>query len=98
MHHAKKNKKQIIAVGTTVTRALETAYKNHTLTTGSQDSKLYIYPGYEFKCIDMMVTNFHLPKSSLFVLVSTLGGIELMRKAYEEAIKHNYRFYSLMQC
>ena len=90
----KQEKKPIVAVGTTVARALETGRQEGTLKTGMQQSELFISPGYEFKCIDKMITNFHLPKSSLLVLVSSLAGVDLMREAYHEAIKQKYRFYS----
>lgn len=90
----KKNKKPIVAVGTTVARALETGRQSGVLKTGMQQSELFISPGYEFNCVDKMITNFHLPKSSLLVLVSSLAGVDLMREAYQEAIKQKYRFYS----
>ena len=86
----KKEGKRVIAVGTTVVRALETAgfepFKGYT--------DLYIYPGYRFKVVDAMITNFHLPRSSLLVLVSAFAGKEFILKAYEIAVKERYRFYS----
>ena len=92
----KKEGKKIISVGTTSTRALETAYINpDTLLHGSHSSNLFIYPGYSFNFIDGMITNFHLPKSSLFMLVCALSSTSLMKTAYETAINHRYRFYSL---
>ncbi len=85
---AKKNGKRIIAVGTTSTRVLESLPK----TTGY--TNLFIYPGYKFKFVDALITNFHLPKSTLLALVYTFGGTELMKKAYSEAIKNGYKFFS----
>ncbi|MCS7083632.1 MAG: tRNA preQ1(34) S-adenosylmethionine ribosyltransferase-isomerase QueA [Aquificaceae bacterium] len=81
---------RIVAVGTTVVRALETAgFESFFGKTG-----LYIYPGYEFKVVDVLITNFHLPRSSLLFLVSAFAGKELIMKAYNLAIKERYRFYS----
>ncbi|MEN3033594.1 MAG: tRNA preQ1(34) S-adenosylmethionine ribosyltransferase-isomerase QueA [Aquificaceae bacterium] len=81
---------RIIAVGTTVARALETAgFESFIGRTG-----LYIYPGYKFRVVDALITNFHLPRSSLLFLVSAFGGKELIMRAYEIAIKERYRFYS----
>ena len=86
----KEKGKRVIAVGTTVVRALETSpYKPFEGWT-----ELYIYPGYEFKVVDAMITNFHLPKSSLLILVSAFAGREFILKAYQEAILKKYRFYS----
>ena len=92
---ARQNHNRIVAVGTTSVRTLEYATdpKGHlTPTMGNCD--LYIYPGYEFKCVDAMITNFHLPKSTLLMLVSAFTGRENILAAYEEAIKKEYRFYS----
>lgn len=90
---AKKSKNKVIAVGTTSTRVLEHIFlsKNPKLQ-GYTD--IYIYPGYQFKCVDMLVTNFHLPKSSLLLLVSALAGKENILNAYSQAILKGYRFYS----
>ncbi|MBL7081128.1 MAG: tRNA preQ1(34) S-adenosylmethionine ribosyltransferase-isomerase QueA [Candidatus Omnitrophica bacterium] len=88
----KKDKgNRVIAVGTTVSRALETY-----ATLGRQEgyTNLFIYPGYKFKMVDCLVTNFHLPRSSLFLLVCAFAGKDLMMQAYNEAIKKSYRFYS----
>ena len=71
---------------------METLAHNDFKNTGS--TNIFIYPGYKFKFIDGLITNFHLPKSTLLALVYTLGGINLMKKAYKEAILKNYRFYS----
>jgi S-adenosylmethionine:tRNA ribosyltransferase-isomerase len=90
---AKKVGRRIIAVGTTSARVLETVFstKNPQL---KGDTEIFIYPGYEFEAIDGLITNFHLPKSSLLMLVSALTGTELMHKAYQKAIAEKYRFYS----
>lgn len=84
---AKQNGHRVIAVGTTSVRALESD-----LSQGMTD--LFITPGYRFKYVDGLITNFHLPKSTLLVLVSALAGQNLIRQAYREAIEHNYRFFS----
>jgi len=92
---AKKDGRRVIAVGTTVVRALETvAGRNGKVTPGRGKTDLVITPGYSFKVVDAMVTNFHLPKSSLLFLVSAFGGLELMKSAYRWAIEKKYRFYS----
>ena len=88
--HTKNKGKKVIAVGTTVVRALETAIDRPYF--GFTD--LYIKPGFEFKVIDGMITNFHLPKSSLLILVSAFAGREFILKAYNEAVNKRYRFYS----
>jgi len=87
---------RVIAVGTTSVRVLESAAKVHEgkLAAWSGDTDLFIRPGFRFQAIDGLMTNFHLPKSSLLVLVSALCGRELIRKAYEEAIGEEYRFFS----
>ena len=85
---------RVIAVGTTVVRSLETAMQNGSLQAFSGDSKLFIYPGFKFQCIDGMITNFHLPKSSLLMLVSAFSGMQLIKKAYQLAIQQQYRFFS----
>ncbi len=93
----RKTKKQggrIIAVGTTVVRSLETAAQNGQLEDFSGESQLFIYPGYEFKVVDAMVTNFHLPESTLLMLVSAFTGFEAMQQAYQHAIDEQYRFFS----
>ena len=90
---ALRQKRRIVAVGTTVVRTLEfLALRNFVPYKGLCD--LYIYPGFEFKVVSAMITNFHLPKSSLFLLVCAFAGRELMLKAYGEAVKRGYRFYS----
>ncbi len=95
INETKKNGKRVIAVGTTSCRVLETiADRNGMVHTCEEDTKIYIYPGYKFKCIDGLITNFHLPKSTLLMLVSALAGREFILKAYNEAVKEKYRFFS----
>lgn len=95
---AKKEGHRVIAVGTTSTRVLETVFNspNSQLPTLSFSgwTNIFIYPGYKFKCIDGIITNFHLPKSSLLMLVSAFVGKENIDRAYQEAIEQKYRFFS----
>ena len=90
---------RVIAVGTTATRVLESAAdekgKVHPV---SGSTRLYIYPGYRFRRVDALLTNFHLPKSSLFLLVCALAGRDVVAKAYRFAIEHRFRFYSYGDC
>ena len=85
---------RVIAVGTTSLRALEAASQSGTLQAGSADTNLFITPGYTFKTVDRLITNFHLPKSTLLMLVSAFAGYERIRHAYEHAIAEKYRFFS----
>jgi S-adenosylmethionine:tRNA ribosyltransferase-isomerase len=90
---------RVIAVGTTACRTLESSATQHGKVTASQgETSIFIYPGYEFKAVDALVTNFHLPKSSLIMLVSALAGRELILEAYAEAVKEKYRFFSYGDC
>lgn len=99
INRAKKDGKQIIAVGTTTVRTLETAFQKYGCIQPCHDhSELFIYPPYEFKVIDKLITNFHLPKSTLLMLVSALAGKDFIFEAYNEAIKNNYRFFSYGDC
>lgn len=99
LNKAKDEKRRIIAIGTTTTRALESSIgKNGRFASGRQFADLTIIPGYKFGAIDAMLTNFHLPKSSLLVLVSTFGGHELIMDAYRHAVESQYRFYSYGDC
>ena len=91
---AKERGTKIVAVGTTSVRALETAASGDNIAPYTGDTDIFIYPGYQFKLVDALITNFHLPKSTLLMLVSAFAGRELILKAYREAIKRNYRFYS----
>jgi S-adenosylmethionine:tRNA ribosyltransferase-isomerase len=90
IENARLDKKRIVAVGTTSLRALE-SYANG-VKEGNTD--LFIYPGYKFKLVGSLLTNFHLPKTTLFMLVCAFGGENLMKKAYQEAVAQKYRFYS----
>ena len=95
LNQAKKENRKIYAVGTTSTRVLETVihkYNEFRACTGNTD--IFIYPGFEFKAIDGLITNFHLPKSTLLMLVSALSSREFILNAYKEAINNNYRFFS----
>lgn len=96
LNEVKQRGGRIIAVGTTSTRTLETIASRHngTFVAESGWTDIFIYPGYEFQAIDGMVTNFHLPKSTLIMLVSALAGRENVLRAYEEAVKERYRFFS----
>ncbi len=86
---------RIVAVGTTSLRALETAASSGgAILPYSGDTDIFITPGYKFKAVDVLLTNFHLPRSTLFMLVSAFCGLDVMRDAYAEAIRENYRFYS----
>ena len=92
---AKASGRKIIAVGTTTTRALESsAQQTGLVQPGPNQSDLFIYPGYEFRVIDGLITNFHLPRSTLLLLVSALAGRERILHAYAEAVQQRYRFYS----
>lgn len=95
INETKKNGGRVIAVGTTSTRTLESVTdENGVVHEGSGWTKIFIYPGYKFKAIDCLITNFHLPESTLIMLVSALAGKENVFKAYEIAVKEKYRFFS----
>ena len=96
INQAKKEGRKIIAVGTTSCRVLETIAdeKTGTVKPIEGDTQIFIYPGYKFKCIDGLITNFHLPQSTLLMLVSALAGKDYILKAYNEAVKEKYRFFS----
>jgi S-adenosylmethionine:tRNA ribosyltransferase-isomerase len=85
---------RVVAVGTTTLRTLETAALDGELKAGSGESELFVTPGFNFNVVDVLLTNFHLPKSTLLMLVSAFGGLENIRAAYRHAIEHNYRFFS----
>jgi S-adenosylmethionine:tRNA ribosyltransferase-isomerase len=86
--------RRVIAVGTTSLRALESAAVNDELQPGARDTRLFITPGYVFRAVDALVTNFHLPKSTLLMLVSAFAGVDNIRRAYAYAIANRYRFFS----
>ena len=96
INETKKAGGRVIAVGTTSCRVLETIASEETglVEATEGDTGIYIYPGYKFKCIDGLITNFHLPKSTLLMLVSALAGREFVLDAYNEAVKEKYRFFS----
>ena len=96
INKAKQEKRRVIAVGTTSCRVLESIADEKTgmVKQIEDDTEIFIYPGYKFKCIDGLITNFHLPQSTLLMLVSALAGKEFIMKAYKEAVKEKYRFFS----
>lgn len=95
INYAKKQGKRVIAVGTTSCRVLETIADEKGLVKETEgDTKIFIYPGYHFRCLDALITNFHLPQSTLLMLVSALAGRKYILKAYEEAVKEKYKFFS----
>jgi len=91
---AKERGGRVIAVGTTCVRCLETASKNGTVAPFGGDTDIFIYPGFTFNCVDAFITNFHLPKSTLLMLVCAFAGYENVMHAYQEAIRMQYRFFS----
>ncbi|MCX7216149.1 MAG: tRNA preQ1(34) S-adenosylmethionine ribosyltransferase-isomerase QueA [Burkholderiales bacterium] len=91
---AKRGGRKVIAVGTTSMRALESASQTGELVAGSSDTQLFVTPGYQFKTVDRLITNFHLPKSTLMLLVSAFAGVDRIRHAYSYAIAQRYRFFS----
>ena len=97
INEAKREGRRIISVGTTAARLLENVFEKqdgYPIREGSGWADIFITPGYEFKILDGLITNFHLPKSTLLMLTSALAGRDLMLKAYREAVDHEYRFYS----
>ena len=95
INNARKNGGRIIAVGTTSCRVLESISDENGIVHETEgDTSIFIYPGYKFKCIDCLITNFHLPESTLIMLVSALAGKDYIMKAYEEAVKGKYKFFS----
>jgi len=95
VNRAKANGGRVIAVGTTSCRALEScADASGGLSAYSGFTDIFIYPGYDFKCMDGLITNFHLPESTLIMLVSAFAGRENIIRAYNEAIRERYRFFS----
>ncbi|NOQ88841.1 MAG: tRNA preQ1(34) S-adenosylmethionine ribosyltransferase-isomerase QueA, partial [Gammaproteobacteria bacterium] len=90
----RQNGGRIIAVGTTTVRSLETASRNGQLEIYAGETDIFIYPGYEFKSIDALITNFHLPESTLLMLISAFAGKEEMMRCYKEAVTEQYRFFS----
>jgi S-adenosylmethionine:tRNA ribosyltransferase-isomerase len=91
---AQREGRRIIAVGTTSLRALETAAAGGALEAGYGETKLFVMPGYHFRIVERLLTNFHLPKSTLMLLVSAFGGVDNIRRAYRHAVDKRYRFFS----
>ena len=105
IHSAKASGRPVLAVGTTVVRALEdsanraaAAGNNHLLASGRAEARIYIYPGHKFRIVDQLLTNFHLPHSSLLVMVSAFAGRERILNAYNHAVQAGYRFFSYGDC
>jgi len=102
IHHAKRTGRPVLAIGTTVVRALEDAAtragKSHELRPGRAEAQLFIVPGYAFCIVDELLTNFHLPKSTLLALVAAFAGKENILAAYRHAVEAHYRFYSYGDC
>lgn len=99
LNQAKANGQRIISVGTTSTRTLEANYKKYGKFQATQEStNIFIYPGYEFGAIDALITNFHLPKSTLVMLVSAFASKDFIMKAYNHAVEEKYRFFSFGDC
>ncbi|CUS51317.1 S-adenosylmethionine:tRNA ribosyltransferase-isomerase [hydrothermal vent metagenome] len=98
VNRTRRNGNRVVGVGTTVVRALETASQNGQLVPFEGETDLYIYPGYRFQTVDALLTNFHLPRSSLLIMVSAFSGVERIREVYEHALKQRYRFFSYGDC
>lgn len=98
INQSQDHKRSLTAVGTTTVRALESAAEQGRIRSGHYSTKLFIYPGYKFQIIDRLLTNFHLPQSTLLVLTSAFAGREFILKAYREAVRQRYRFYSYGDC
>lgn len=95
INNTKANGKRVIAVGTTSCRTLESVYKKHGKITADEGfTDIFIYPGYKWNVVDALITNFHLPKSTLIMLVASFAGFDNTMKAYQEAVKEEYRFFS----
>ena len=95
INNTKKNGNKVVTVGTTSCRVLESASKEDgTLIPTHDNTQIFIYPGYRFKVVDNLITNFHLPESTLIMLVSALAGKENIMNAYEQAVNERYRFFS----
>ena len=95
LNKAKLEGKRIVSVGTTSTRTLESIYTKYgKFIEVTEDTNIFIYPPYKFKAVDALITNFHLPKSTLLMLVSALSSKEIIMNAYKEAVNLKYRFFS----
>ena len=91
---------RIVSIGTTSLRLLETVAREHdgALKPWSGETDIFITPGFQFRAVDLLLTNFHLPRSTLFMLVSAFAGLERMKQAYAHAVEKRYRFYSYGEC
>jgi len=98
INKAKSDSRPVTAVGTTSVRSLESAFTEGKVQVGDFSTRLFIYPGYKFKVIDRLLTNFHLPKSTLLMLTSAFAGFDLIMEAYREAVRSEYRFFSYGDC
>src|SRR5690606_4797790 len=96
INRARREGRRVVVVGTTAVRALESAPidEHGDLQPGSGETRLFIYPGHTFRVVDALITNFHLPKSSLLMLVAAFAGRDRVVDAYREAVRERYRFYS----
>ena len=94
IERVKKAGRKVLAVGTTVVRAIETAARHGTLQPYRGETSLFVTPGYDFKVVDALLTNFHLPQTTLIMLVCAFAGTDFLRRAYDEAVQARYRFYS----
>jgi S-adenosylmethionine:tRNA ribosyltransferase-isomerase len=98
INEAKRLSRPVYAVGTTSVRALESAFQGEKIHAGAGSTQLFIYPGYRFKAVDRLLTNFHLPRSTLLMMVSAFAGLDFIKEAYREAVRQKYRFYSYGDC
>jgi len=98
LNEARAAGRRIVAVGTTSVRTLESAIDGGRFTAGGGETSIFITPGYQFRAVDRLLTNFHLPESTLLMLVSAFAGMETIRRAYEEAVRERYRFFSYGDC
>ncbi len=95
---AKSESRPVVAVGTTSVRTLESAGTKGQVQTGTFDTDLFIYPGFSFQIVDRLLTNFHLPKSTLLMMIAAFAGLDFVKKAYAEAVHQKYRFFSYGDC
>lgn len=98
LNAAKAGRRPVTAVGTTVVRSLESAWRDGAVRPGRRATSLFITPGFAFRVVDRLLTNFHLPRSTLLMLVSAFAGHDLVRTAYREAVREGYRFFSYGDC
>jgi S-adenosylmethionine:tRNA ribosyltransferase-isomerase len=100
INRARRESRRIVAIGTTTVRTLEYAAQKNAgeIRATSGEANLFIYPGYKFQAVQALLTNFHLPQSTLLMLVSALGGRENVMRAYEHAVAQRYRFYTYGDC